>query len=146
MSVRNDQVDRRQEVKIIEQPGVERREEIHEDIGVEQQQNLYRVSEFIWLVTGVLEGLVGIRVILRLLGANPGNAFAQFIYSLTAIFVRPFSGLLATPAANGYVLEIYSLIAMLVYGLMAWAVVRLVWIVFYHPTARTVTRYERNRT
>jgi hypothetical protein len=44
--------------------------------------------------------------------------------------MTPFFGLTATPSANGSVLELSSLIAMLVYALLAWGIVRVLWIVF----------------
>ena len=42
-----------------------------------------RLTHWIWLILGILEGLIGLRVLLKLLGANPAAPFAQFIYSLT---------------------------------------------------------------
>jgi hypothetical protein len=53
--------------------------------------------------------------------------------------------LTATPSAGGAVLEISSIIAMIIYALVAWAIIQLVWLVFYHPASRTVTRYESGR-
>lgn len=43
---------------------------------------------------------------------------------------------------GGRVLEITSLIAMFVYALIAWAIIRLVWLLFYQPSARNVTTHE----
>jgi hypothetical protein len=63
---------------------------------------------------------------------------------ITDPFLLPFQGLTATPSAAGMVLEIPTLIAMLVYLLMAWVVVRLIWVLFDRPTARSVSTYERD--
>jgi hypothetical protein len=41
--------------------------------------------------------------------------------------------LIGTPAAGGMVLEVSILIAMLVYGLIAWAVERIIFVIFYRP-------------
>jgi hypothetical protein len=41
--------------------------------------------------------------------------------------------LIGTPAAGGIVLEVSTFIAMLVYGLIAWAVERLIFVIFYRP-------------
>jgi hypothetical protein len=59
---------------------------------------------------------------------------------MSYIFAWPFLGLTRTPSANGAVLEISSLIGMLVYALVAWAMVQLVWIVFDRPRGTTVVR------
>jgi ABC-type xylose transport system permease subunit len=94
---------------------------------------LIRITRVIWLIAGILEALIGLRFLLKLIAANPHAGFAQFIYSITAVFLVPFQGLTATPSAGGAVLEISSLIAMLVYGLLAWGVVRAVWVLFDRP-------------
>ena len=43
-----------------------------------------------------------------------------------------------TPAAGGMVLEISSLFAMLIYALIAWAVERVIWLIFYRPRGPVV--------
>ncbi|MFA5788237.1 MAG: hypothetical protein WDA71_14835, partial [Actinomycetota bacterium] len=46
--------------------------------------------------------------------------------------------LLGTPQAAGMVLELSSVIAMLVYALIAWALERLIWVLFYRPRGPVV--------
>jgi hypothetical protein len=41
--------------------------------------------------------------------------------------------LIGTPAAGGMVLEVLTLIGMMVYGLIAWAVDRIIFVIFYRP-------------
>lgn len=108
----------------------ESREQRRREAAQERRQTLIRVSQIIWLGLGVLEALIGIRFLLKLIAANPEAGFAQFVYTITAVFLVPFAGLTATPSAGGAVLEIPSLIAMLVYGLAAWGLVRLIWVIF----------------
>lgn len=104
---------------------------------VRRSYNLMRITQFVWLVAGVLEALFAIRFILRLIGANPAAGFAQFITNVTAPFLAPFVGLMTNAGtANGPVLEITTLIGMLVYALLAWGIVRLIWIVFERRIAR----------
>ncbi len=95
----------------------------------------FKLTQLIWLLLGVLEALLALRVLLKLIGANPGNPFAAFLYNLTDIFVLPFSGLTTTPAVGNMVFEISTIIAMIVYGLVGWAAERIVWILFYKPKA-----------
>jgi uncharacterized protein YggT (Ycf19 family) len=96
-----------------------------------EEQHAFRskVTQFIWLVFGVVEGLIGLRVLLRLLGANPQNPFAEAVYALTRPFVLPFVSLTAQPRIDDLVLEISSIVAMLVYALVAWVVVEAIAIV-----------------
>jgi hypothetical protein len=65
------------------------------------------------------------------------------VYQLTDIFLWPFHNDHRKPIDQGFVLEISSFIAMLVYALIAWAIVRLIWLVFYHRDTRRVTTYDR---
>jgi len=87
----------------------------------------------LWYLLGLLEGLLAIRFILALTAANPNNGFASAIYAITGPFVAPFRTLFATPAYGGSVFEMYTLIAMLVYFLAWWAIVRLVEVVANRP-------------
>ena len=79
-----------------------------------------------WFLLGLLEGLLALRFLLALFAANPYNPFARLIYTLTYPFVAPFMTLFPTPTAGSAVFEGYTLIAMLVYFLLWWAVVKLV--------------------
>jgi hypothetical protein len=108
---------------------VERRETRAE----ERRETLAKVTQIIWLVTSILEALIGIRILLKLLGANPQAGFAQFIYGITAVFLAPFLALFSAPSADGSVLEISSLVAMLVYALLAWGIVRVMWVALEEP-------------
>jgi len=85
-----------------------------------------QVQNVIYLLFGILEGLLGIRFVLGLLGANPAAGFAQFIYGITGPFIAPFVGLFGQPRFEGSVFEFNSLVAILVYALIAWVVVKIV--------------------
>ncbi len=86
-------------------------------------------SNVIWLVYGVVAGLHVIRMLLSLLGANSSNAFASFIYTVTNPFVAPFRSLFSVDTTVGNGLgrfEVETLVALIVYGLIAWVLVKLV--------------------
>jgi hypothetical protein len=138
--------DRREEVRVVRTGDVEQRREIVEDIATARYDALSRVTQLIWLGFGVLIALIGLRVLLRLLAANPANPFANMLYMFTDLFLWPFHGLTPTPAAEGMVLEISSIIAMVVYVLVAWLIIRLIWLLFYRPSTRSISTYERDRT
>jgi hypothetical protein len=86
----------------------------------------------------MLEALIALRIGLKLIGANPDNPFAAFVYNVSHIFLFPFEGLVGTPAAGGMVLELSSIIAMVVFALLAWALERIVWLIFYRPRGSVV--------
>jgi len=103
------------------------------------------VEQLIWLVIGVIDGLIGLRVLLKLIAANPDSPFVGFVYNASSLFLWPFASLIASPASGGMVLEIPALIAMLVYALLGWAVVRGLWVIFDRVSARSVSTYDRSR-
>ncbi len=94
------------------------------------EATLRRVTGLIELATLILNSMIGLRFLLKLMAANPGNPFAQLVYFVTTPFLAVFFGLTSTPAFQGIVIEFYDLIAILVYFVLSWAVVRLLWILF----------------
>ena len=111
-------VDRREDVLVTKQPGVEKREVVTDDVNTRKRQTLERVSAMIAFVFIALEGLIGLRVLLKLLDANAKNGFGGAVYNVTGLFVAPFTGLFGNPALGGNILEITSVIAMIVYALL----------------------------
>jgi len=146
MSTNVGPIARREDVRVSRQPGAEQRQVVTEDVNAGQRQTLQWVTALIGFLFAVLEGLIGVRILLKLIDANSQNAFASLVYKFTALFVAPFTGLVGNPALGGNVLEITSLVALIVYALIAAVLIRLVWLLFYHPSAKTVTTYERDQS
>jgi hypothetical protein len=117
-----------------------------ENVNAQRSAAVSKVAQFVWLMFGILEGLLGLRFFLKLIAANPSNPFANLVYSFTDLFLWPFAGLTGTPSAEGMVLEIHTLIAIFVYALVAWVLVKLIWILFYHPSERRVEKVEREHS
>lgn len=136
-------IDREEKVIISNADHTARRKQIIRNIGAQQRLAVAKVNWIIWLLFGVLETLIGLRILLKMIGANPNNTFASFLYSVTDVFLWPFSGLITSPVSGDMVLEISSIIAMFVYALAAWVIVRLLWVIFYRPNERVVTTYEQ---
>jgi uncharacterized protein YggT (Ycf19 family) len=81
----------------------------------------------IWYVAGVLLVLLAFRFALALLGANPNNGFADFIYSVSHPFVAPFFSLFGYNLQYGVSrFETYTLVAMAVYAIIAYGLAKLV--------------------
>jgi hypothetical protein len=79
------------------------------------------------LITGILLTLLGIRFVLSLLGANQGNGFADFVYSITFPFVAPFFGLFGYTMKYGVSrFELETLVAMAVYALIGYGIAKVV--------------------
>ena len=143
MTLDRDQIDQRENVVVHQTDGHVHEERVVQNVNLEYREAIYKVTQFVWLLFGALEALIGVRVILMLIGANPANPFAALVYQLSELFLWPFRNLIANPAFGNSVLEITSLIAMIVYPLIGWAIVRLIWVLFYRAPTSQVTTYHR---
>ena len=101
--------------------------------GRTQRVATFKATQLIWLLLGLLEAVLALRFVFKLIGVNADNAFATLLYNVTNLFVAPFASLTGAPAVGGMVFEFSSIIAMVVYFLLAWAVERIVYVIFYRP-------------
>ncbi len=88
---------------------------------------LYRGTQVVWFALGIVEALLMFRFILKMLGANPAAGFTNFIYSITAPIAGPFLSVFALGRVEGspYVLEWSTLLAMLVYAVVAYGILKI---------------------
>jgi len=110
----------------------------HNEPEREQRIFSFKATQFIWLAFGALEALFVLRLGLKLIGANPESPIVALIYGFTYLFLFPFEGLVASPTYGNMVLELSSMFAMAIYGLIAWGIERVVWLVFYRPRGPVV--------
>ncbi len=88
-------------------------------------ESVVKVEKVVYLIYGVLAGLLAIRFVFSLLGANRSNAFADFIYTMTGPMVAPFRGLFNIDTTYGVSrFDIESVVAVIVFGLVAWIVTK----------------------
>ncbi len=105
-----------------------------------------RLTQLAWLVVSVIDLLIVTRFVLKLLDANAANSFVDFIYDVSYPFVSLFNGIVESPTFdNGAILDVPSIIALVVWTLVAGVLIELFWILFA-GTGRTrrVTTIERN--
>jgi hypothetical protein len=87
---------------------------------------LYRGTQVVWYILGVIEILLAFRFVLKLLGANSGAGFTSFIYSVTYIFAAPFLTVFrSSRITEGNIFEWTTLLAMFVYWVIAFGVIKL---------------------
>lgn len=87
---------------------------------------LYRGTQFVWYILGIIEALLIFRFALRLLAANPAAGFTAFIYSFSYPFAGPFINVFRmSPVQPGGVVEWATILAMFVYWLAALGIVKL---------------------
>jgi hypothetical protein len=114
-----------QRVREIRRNGAE--PDVNETRAVATNDSQATAARVVWYIAGILIGILGIRFLLALLGANPANAFASFIYSISYPFVAPFFSLFNYSFRYSMShFESYTLVAMAVYALIAYAIARLI--------------------
>jgi hypothetical protein len=86
---------------------------------------LYRGTQVVWYILGIIEALLAFRFILKLLAANPYAGFSSFIYGITYPFAAPFLNVFRASRVEGSIFEWTTLLAMLVFWLVAQAIIKL---------------------
>lgn len=86
---------------------------------------IFRAYQIIWYILGLVEVLLAFRVVLQLLGANPNSGFTALIYTLSSPFAVPFRGVVRASAMGTSTMEWSTLLAMLVYLIIAFGLVKL---------------------
>jgi len=86
---------------------------------------LYRGIQIIWYLLGLLEVLLIFRFILKLMSANPTAGFSSFIYNVSYPLATPFLNVFRITRIEGSIFEWTTLLAMVVYYIIAWGIVEL---------------------
>jgi YggT family protein len=136
-------VDRRAETVITQQQGYAATEQVTRDVAAERRLWFLQIDRIMYTLLGMLEILLGLRFLLKLIAANPDSGFSVFIYGITGLFVAPFNALIGTPTYQGASFEATTLIAMAVYALFFWVLVRVILVATSQTSARTITRSTR---
>jgi YGGT family len=126
---------------------VERHESVFVDENLRRANIRRRIRNITYFVLGVLEVILLLRLFLRLLGASEASGFVMFLYGLSHIFVAPFNGIFNDQTQGSSVFETSTLIAMIVYALLAWGIVSLGRLVYApsNPASQAVSSTRRRR-
>ncbi|MHB9031496.1 MAG: hypothetical protein ACYC6L_00465 [Anaerolineae bacterium] len=135
-------VEQRENKVVTEQPGYSASEEVVRDVAAEQRITVSIVAQIVWILLILVEVLLGLRFLFKLIAANPESGFASFLYTVSGVLAAPFRFLVPTPDISGSVIEFSTLIAMLVYLLFAWIIVRIIMLFANRPRARVVKHSE----
>ncbi len=92
----------------------------------EKKKTLFRTYQIIWYILGVIEILLAFRMVLKALGANPLSGFTNLVYALSNPLALPFSGILPVGVNGTSVLEWSTIIAAIVYAIIAYGLFYLI--------------------
>ena len=79
------------------------------------------IRRIVWLLFGILQALIVLRIILLLLNANEANDIVAFIVNVTDPFVEPFRSMFRldqVSGASGSVLDVAAIVALIAWSLV----------------------------
>lgn len=82
-------------------------------------------ERIIYFFFGLIEVLLAFRLILKVTGASTNSGFVSGIYAVAGIFAMPFEGIFRRGTSSGMTFEPGTLVAIAVYALLAWGLVKL---------------------
>jgi hypothetical protein len=97
-------------------------------VNVRPRTSYYTFANLVYLVFGLLEASLAFRFFFLLFGANPNSGFVSFIYTISQPFVAPFYNIFGSVSGRSGTLVIFdpsTLVAAIVYGVIGWALIRL---------------------
>lgn len=87
----------------------------------------YIITRVIYVVFALVELILGLRLILKLFGANATNPFVSWAYETSAAVLDPFRGIFPTTIFQStFVIEFSTIFAMVIYAIIAMLLIYLV--------------------
>lgn len=97
---------------------------------------LYRGTQIVWYLVGLISVILLFRFFLKLFGANAGAGFTSFTYLVSKPLTMPFTSVFGASKVEGNLFEWTTLLAIFVYFLIGWGITSLLLIgktVSTHP-------------
>ncbi len=87
---------------------------------------------FVNFVFGLIEIIIGFRILLLMLGANPNTPVVSWIYSVSANLLYPFQNIFPSPVlGKGFVLDMSALVGLLIYAVISYLITELIKFISY---------------
>ena len=88
------------------------------------------IEYIVYFIFGMLNVLLLFRLFFKVTGANASSSFVSFIYDITEVFIMPFQGIFnrgtTQELGTTSVFEPSILVALAVYAVLAWGIVKLI--------------------
>jgi SMC interacting uncharacterized protein involved in chromosome segregation len=86
---------------------------------------IYRGTQVVWYIVGLVEVLLAFRFVLLILAANTVAGFTDFIYTITQPLAYPFLAVFRISNIQGNIFEWTTILAMFVYWLIGYGITKL---------------------
>lgn len=92
----------------------------------QKKKAIFRTHQIIWYLLAVIEVLLGFRMSLKALGADPTSGFTNAVYAFSNLFALPFRNILPASVSGNSVIEWSTIIAGIVYLVIAYGIIHLI--------------------
>jgi hypothetical protein len=93
-----------------------------------------KLNDYLQWFLMVMETILALRFLLKIFGANPENLFTSIVFAFTDILLVPFNGIVPSISFHpNQAFEVATLIAMLVYFMLFYALKRFLRILISSP-------------
>ncbi|WP_270179827.1 YggT family protein [Alkalihalobacillus sp. CinArs1] len=92
---------------------------------MEQRRKPSFLIALIRFIVGIVEAIIGLRILLTLFSANPSAPFVQLIYDLSEPLLYPFRNIFPTREfGDQFVIEFSAVFALIIYSIIGSILVR----------------------
>lgn len=92
---------------------------------MEQRRKPSFLISFVRFLTGIVEAVIGLRILLMLFSANASAPFVKLIYDLSQPLLYPFRGIFPTREfGDQFVIEFSAVFAFIIYSIVGSLLVR----------------------
>lgn len=90
------------------------------------------------IIFGLIEAVIGLKIVFELFGANPSTPFVFWLYDISRTLLYPFQNIFPSPVLKGgFVLDMSAIVALLAYALVAYFISELIRFVSFHSAKYT---------
>ena len=95
------------------------------------------IAVLINLISSLTQGLLGLRIVLKLFGASTVAPFVSWVYETTQPLLAPFIGMFPSPKLpEGFIIEFSALFALMVYSFIGYLATELLETLIYYGSQR----------
>ncbi|MFC0190236.1 YggT family protein [Fictibacillus aquaticus] len=103
------------------------------------------MAVIVGILIGIVQVILGLRLLFKLFGANEAAPFVQFVLSLSEPLLYPFRSIFPMVDVGRFELELSTLVAIIVYGIAGYFLRRL-FMIGHTKRDRDVVIRERDTT
>lgn len=106
-----------------------------------KKKSEFRISVAPWVLLGIVEVLLILRLIFKWINIDPKIEFVDVIYGFSGMLITPVKAIIPLPTADGAVLEWTTLISIVFYALVFVAIVFVVKLIQDRKAARNPVKH-----